>query len=95
MKVIDGIKYYSSTEVATMVGVTRQTVVNWDKYSVELEAVNAKRLIPAPTRLGGNGNRYWTKEQVDKVMDFKTNMKPGDLAPFSRRFWGKREESIV
>lgn len=89
MKVINGVKYYNSREVAEIVGRTRQTVVNWDKYSTELEERGDERLIPKPIRIGKNRNRYWTKVQIEEIKHFKDNMKRGDMAEFNRRLWGK------
>lgn len=88
MKVIDGVKYYTSREVASFVGRSRQTVVNWDKYSEELAERGEKRLIPKPIRIGKNNNRYWTEEQILEIKEFRDNLKNGDMAEFNRRLWG-------
>lgn len=90
MKVIDGVRYYNSREVAEIVGRSRQTVVNWDKYSEELDERGEKRLIPKPIRIGKNRNRHWTKAQIEEIKHFRDNIKQGDMAEFNRRLWGKR-----
>lgn len=87
IKTLNNIKYYSSTEVANLIGKSRQTIVNWDKYSYELEAQGKKRLIPSPLRIRKNKNRYWSKEQIEEIRHFRDNIKHGDMAVFNRRLW--------
>lgn len=88
MKKIDNIMYYTTGDISQEIKQSQQTIWLWDKYSKELEAVNKPRLIPAPALMSGR-IRYYTKEQVDEIIEFSKNIKRGDLVEFSWKQWGK------
>lgn len=93
MKIIDGVRYYNSREVAEIIGRSRQTLVNWEKYSEIREKRGQDRLIPKPIRVGKNRNRHWTREQIEEIKKFRDNMKSGDMAEFNRKLWGNRAKT--
>ena len=56
--------YYSIHEFSDLLNVTPQTLRNWDKSG---------RLKPHHTR--ANGHRYYSKEQLNQVLNIKPNTK--------------------
>lgn len=68
MKIINGVKFYTSGEVAYFVGRIRETVQEWDKKSEMLEDLGQERLIPKPVRI--NTWRYWREEQLSEIIKF-------------------------
>lgn len=56
-------KYYSINEFSKMLGVSAQTLRNWDKNG---------KLHPHHT--SSNGYRYYSHEQLGQVMNIKTNV---------------------
>ena len=56
-------KYYSINEFSKILGVSAQTLRNWD---------NNGKLHPNHT--SGNGYRYYSHEQLNQVMNVKPNL---------------------
>ena len=56
-------KYYSINEFSKILGVSAQTLRNWDK--------NGKL---QPHHTSGNGYRYYSHEQLNQVMNIKPNL---------------------
>ena len=56
-------KYYSINEFSKILGVSAQTLRNWDKNG---------KLHPHHT--SGNGYRYYSHEQLNQVMNIKPNL---------------------
>ena len=56
-------KYYSINEFSKILGVSAQTLRNWD---------NNGKLHPHHT--SGNGYRYYSHEQLNQVMNIKPNL---------------------
>ena len=79
---------HTAGEVSVMVGKSKQTIVNWDKYSAELESRGLQRLIPRPELVAGT--RYWTTEQVEEIKKFSKSIVYGLMAEYNRYKWGKR-----
>ena len=71
MKVIDGVIYYTLTEVAQLCGKSAQTVKLWNKKSDELEAAGKERLIPRP-HIEPNSYRYWSNDDAQKIVQYAT-----------------------
>lgn len=108
MKVIDGVKYYSCSEVAMLVGRSESTIRKWDKYSYILQEQGKRRLIPAPKRMNDYtirdiktgepkkcpGKRLWSEEQVKKIIKFCKTLKKGVMTPYNRTQWGERGREI-
>lgn len=90
MKIIGGVRYYSKREVADLVGRSPQTIVLWDKWSEEEEAKGAKRLIPAPMRIGSGDYRFWNDDDIEAIKLFANTIERGSLAEYSRQQWGAR-----
>ena len=57
------IKYYSINEFSKILGVSAQTLRNWDKNG---------KLHPHHT--SSNGYRYYSHEQLNQVMNIKPNL---------------------
>lgn len=81
MKLIDGTKYYTTTDVSIYCGKTAQSVILWDKYSDKLEEEGQKRLIPKPIRLGD-----CTIRTNFKHLDEQKEMKTG-----GKRMWSETQ----
>ena len=86
----DGKKYYNAREIGEMIGRSRQTIVNWDKYSTELEEKGRERLIPKPCYRDGKKQRFWIEYKIKDIKNFCNNLKRGDMAEFNRRLWGAK-----
>lgn len=93
MRVINGVEHFTTGDVSTLVGKSRLTITNWDKYSDMLEKGQGDRLIPRPLKV--NGIRYWTGEQVERIKKFSETMERGTMSYFNReKMWGQRGEEI-
>lgn len=90
MKVINGKKYYTAKEVGMLVNRTHLTVHLWDTWSNELAERGEARLIPEPLKVGKQGTRYWSEEDIEMIKKFANNIQRGDLAEFSKRQWSKK-----
>lgn len=100
MKIIDGKKYYKGSEVATKIGRSYITILNWYAAldSEEYKNLDEKNLptLPTPYRnLDERKTRYWDEEGVQQLLEFKNSIKLGDLSFFNRNnVWGKRGKDI-
>lgn len=66
------------TEVAVLVGVTPKTIENWYKYKDACPDDELTKLLPEIKRRDDNKHtRYWSREDVYKLIEFKANVKTG------------------
>jgi DNA-binding transcriptional MerR regulator len=54
------VEYFKTAEVAELIGVTKQTVLNWLKQG----------LITEPERNPATGYRLWTEKDIERVRRF-------------------------
>ena len=54
------VDYFKTAEVAELIGVTKQTVLNWLKQG----------LITEPERNPATGYRLWTEKDIERVRRF-------------------------
>jgi len=93
MRIINGVEHFTTGDVSALVGKSRLTITNWDKYSDMLEKGQGDRLIPKPLKV--NGIRYWTEEQVERIKEFSETMERGTMSYFNReKMWGQRGKKI-
>lgn len=85
MKIIEGKKYYTAFETAQLCGVTRNTLIRWYEY----EETTGKNLLPKFIRVGGNHARYWSEEDVEKILSFKSRKVKGEMKIISDKYSGK------
>lgn len=93
LRIIDNIVYYTSGDVASICNRSLQQFINWDKYSDILEERGEERLIPR-AGLIIKKRRLYTKEQVNKILEFSKNIKHGQMAEYSRTRCGERGREI-
>ncbi len=87
MKVDSNINYFSITEVCQRLGVTRQTILNWEEYAKSHPEV----ILPNPRRnFDLKNSRYYTEEQIEQLREFQKTIKYGQMAEINRKKWGKR-----
>lgn len=66
------------TEVAVLVGVTPKTIENWYLYKKECPDAEITKLLPPIVRKDDNKLvRYWRREDVYKLIEFKSNVTVG------------------
>lgn len=85
MRVEDGTTYLSIGDIARELGVTTLTIKRWIQWGEE-------NGIEMPERyyFGAKKTRYFTTDATEQLREFKANRTHGDMAEFSRQFWGKR-----
>ena len=84
MKIINGQRYYTTSETAGLVGVTRATLIRWYEYQDTIDV----KVLPDYIRVGGHNTRYWSEENLDKIVQFKKSKKQGDMALISSKYNG-------
>jgi DNA-binding transcriptional MerR regulator len=93
VRIIDGKPMFTVGDVSAYVGKSTQTVQRYDKYSDILESKGESRLIPKPLWI--NGQRLYTKEQVNEIQQFVESKKEyGVMAEFNRKRLGTRGKEI-
>lgn len=66
------------TEVAVLVGVTPKTIENWYLYKEACPDDEITQLLPPIVHKGDNyRTRYWHREDIYKILEFKANVKLG------------------
>lgn len=86
----------SLSQAALHLEISIYTLNNWYKwYNSGLNKTNL--ILPEIIREGGpRGKRCIKKSEMPLLLEFKKNLKRGDMAEFSAAFlWGKRGEAIL
>ena len=68
MRLIDGVRYYSSADMEEAAGVSRQTLYRWRRTGV----------VPAGHRLRGN-RLLFSQSEYDRIMAYANRVEPGAL----------------
>lgn len=64
-------------EVAVLCKVSVQTINNWYRFKRENPNDEYARLLPMYETVGGHGQRFWNKSDLDSLMAFKQKMPRG------------------
>ena len=70
-------KLLNVTEVAVLVGSSIQTITSWYRWKELHPDHDLAKLIPDYTRIGKKRTRYWNKEDVWKLTEFKKHIVQG------------------
>ena len=66
------------TEVAVLVGVTPKTIENWYAYKQACPDDEMTKLLPDIVHKDDNyRTRYWHRDDVYRLLEFKANVKTG------------------
>lgn len=87
MKIINGERYYTTSETAAIVGVTRATLLRWYEYQETLDV----KVLPEFIRIGGHNTKYWSDTNIQKIVQFKKSKKQGDMAQISNKYNGAKK----
>ena len=99
MKNVDGVKYYTASEVSPMVGRSYSTIISW----YEARDMASKNGLEFPGELpeivrsfDKKRTRYWSEDSVEQLKLFRDNIQPGDLSYYNKRkMWGIRGQEIL
>ena len=81
-------------EVAVLCGVSTQTINNWYKFKSENPDNEYAQLLPNYERLGGHGQRFWDKSDLNGLLKFKSAMPKGCkgvMGSVTQRYVNKKE----
>lgn len=100
MKIIDGVEFYSISEVSEMVGRSHSTISRvWygaRDYAIENGIHFPFKLPEFRQDLDGRQTRYWDKEGVEALIEFRDNIRSGDLSFYNEKnMWGARGKKIA
>lgn len=87
MKIINGQRYYTTSETAAIVGVTRVTLLRWYEYQDTIDV----KVLPEFITLGGHHTKYWSDESIQKIIQFKQSKKQGDMTLISSKYNGVKK----
>lgn len=97
MTTVNGVKYYTISEVAKRVGRSAATILNWykaEEYAQQTENLLSVQL-PRPVRdFDLKCSRYWTEEGVLQLIHFRDNINRGELAQYNCYLWGERGQHL-
>lgn len=65
------------SEVSTMIGTSVQTIGSWYKFKKENPDDELSMMLPDFERIGNRKTRYWKKDDIWKLIEFKTNVVHG------------------
>ena len=77
-------------EVAVLCGVSVQTINNWYRFKRENPTNEYARLLPDYETIGGHGQRFWDKSDVNSLVSFKDRMPKG-----CKGVMGKKKKKYV
>lgn len=64
-------------EVAVMIGSSVQTIGSWYKWKATNPTHPLAKLLPDYKRIGNRNTRYWDREDLDKLIQFKVSLPQG------------------
>lgn len=64
-------------EVALLVGCSVKTVNNWYWFKSMHPENEYAKMLPEFIRIGNRGTRYWNKDDVWKIIEFRQNIPKG------------------
>ena len=86
MKILDGKMYYSLTEIGSIIGRTKATILRWYEYEASLP--DDKRTLPGYITVGEQNAKYFLAGDVDRFYEFMKNTKRGDMKVISDNYNG-------
>jgi hypothetical protein len=90
---INGETFLNVGDIAKKTKRSNETINIWYKHSTLLRKSGKKAPIPECIRI--NGIKYWTLSDVEKIVEFSKNIKPGYFASYNRKYsWGERGKLI-
>lgn len=99
MKNVDGVKYYTASEVSPMVGRSYSTIISWyeARDMASEKGIEFQGELPEVVRsFDKKRTRYWSEDSVEQLKLFRDNIQPGDLSYYNKRkMWGIRGQEIL
>ena len=88
-------KLLNVSEVSVIVGSSIQTISSWYRWKDLHPEHELAKLIPTYTRVGNRRTRYWTMEDVWKLVDFKNAIpqgRNGVMGEITQKYVKKKEK---
>lgn len=70
-------KLYKVTEIAMILDVSIYTINNWYRFKHQNPDDEFAQMLPEPMQQTVRQTRYWTEEDLQKLIEFKANIKVG------------------
>lgn len=86
MKIIDGNMYYSLTEIGSIIGRTKATILRWYEYEDQLPV--EQRRLPNYITLGQQHAKYFAAHDIDTFTEFMKTNKRGTMKNVSDKYNG-------
>lgn len=86
MKMIDGNMYYSLTEIGSIIGRTKATILRWYEYEDQLPV--EQRRLPNYITLGQQHAKYFAAHDIDTFTEFMKTNKRGTMKNVSDKYNG-------
>lgn len=78
----DNNKLLNAQEVSVLVGSSVQTITSWYKWKSLNPNHELAQMLPDYTKIGNRRTRYWTRDDVWKLIEFKQNIPVGRYGLF-------------
>lgn len=88
-------KLLNVSEVSVLVGSSIQTISSWYRWKDLYPDHELAKLIPEYTRIGNRRTRYWTMEDVWKLVEFKNSIpqgRNGVMGEITQKYVKKKEK---
>ena len=72
-----GDKLLNVSEVSLLIGSSIQTIASWYRWKALHPDHELAKVIPDFTRVGNRRTRYWTQDDVWKLIEFKNSIPQG------------------
>ena len=72
-----GDKLLNVSEVSLLIGSSIQTIASWYRWKALHPDNELAKVIPDFTRIGNRRTRYWTQDDVWKLIEFKNSLPQG------------------
>lgn len=83
-------KKFKPEEAAILVGISVKTLNIWYKFKAENPDNEYAKMLPDFERIGAKGTRYWTQDDIYKLIEFQSAIpqgRNGIMGDVTRPYW--------
>lgn len=85
-------------QVAVLINSSTQTIDNWYRFKRENPNHELSKLLPDYEQEGERQTRYWSPNDVAKLVEFKNNLpkgRNGVMGSVTQKYYRKKEQEVA
>lgn len=84
-------RIFRAEEVVVIIGISLKTLNIWYQFKRENPDNEYAKILPEPQRRGNKGTRYWTQEDIKRLIEFQDKRptgRNGVMGDITHSYWG-------